>query len=353
MAAARCEGTATTAGRFAFDVVAINHNDRSARMKVTLDVREASKPAPSAAPPAPAQASVDLEPATVGAPYSARAAAVPLQGRADAARRPWLPEGLAFADLGGGLSQLAGAPAKAGRFAFDVVATSPSGAEGRMTVRIEVAPAPTPTAEPSPRQPRRPPGPAPDASPSVADAPRPGRARSCGASTPVRASSPASSTTIRAGARFVGIGADRAAFDSFAADYQKAFQRDARASRRAGHAPANAPLVELLMKLPAASATRPPRLTLDSADGRRRPAALGRRHRTRAAGAVCCWRSATTDARSKCARKSATTASPPSFSLGMTGDAASVGKPQLLVALASDRPFAGLEDVPRRRLRRI
>ncbi len=42
------QGTATTAGHYEFEVVAINHNDRSARMKVTLEVGEASKPGSSA-----------------------------------------------------------------------------------------------------------------------------------------------------------------------------------------------------------------------------------------------------------------------------------------------------------------
>ncbi|WP_235981603.1 serine/threonine-protein kinase [Methylobrevis albus] len=49
-----------------------------------------------------------------------------------------LPAGLAFADLGSGLGVIRGKPVAAGDFSFDVIATDPWGAAGRMTVRLTV-----------------------------------------------------------------------------------------------------------------------------------------------------------------------------------------------------------------------
>ncbi len=63
---------------------------------------------------------------------------------------PRLPEGLAFVDLGSGFGEISGKPAKAGQFAFEVVATNGAGGSAQMTTRIAVAPAaPEPKPPPS------------------------------------------------------------------------------------------------------------------------------------------------------------------------------------------------------------
>ena len=108
----------------------------------------APPPPPPAKPPDPPHPSLQLavlDPATVGTDYSADlpafssgASASPMTLRAD----PPPPAGLALADLGLGHGQISGKPAKAGSFAFDIVATTGAGLDGRMAVKLDVSPAP-------------------------------------------------------------------------------------------------------------------------------------------------------------------------------------------------------------------
>ena len=346
------EGTPTEAGRFAFDVVAVNQNGKSARMKVALVATSAT--------PKPAQNVVDLDPATLGSPYSA--ALPPFRSPERLAlRAERLPAGLAFADLGGGLSQLAGQPAKLGRFAFDVVAAAPGGAEGRMTVNLVVAPA-TPTATSEPSQ-------APvtqataQATPTPVDTPEPTTAVSP-SSTP----SPTPSVTSAAltepsvetflgnyagapcfavrrqadvgGATFSAVGADRSAFQRFAADYRNAFRREPDV-RAALVTQEQCPAAELLKQAPASTAG-PPRLTLDSTEvGKGRPLAGAI---TSLAGRALLLLAIVDDGRAVKLRVQATPGGDgASFSLPLSGDADSLGKPEVLLAIASDRPLTGLD----------
>ncbi len=208
-----------------------------------------------------------------------------------------------------------------------------------MTVHMEVAPAAAPPpATPSPVATTAP-APSPVPTPSVAD----GRAQVV-AFLAARDASPCFFARFvdndSLGRRFVGMGDDRAAFDSFAADYKKAFQRDPEI-RAELVTPGQCPVVEL-MKLPAASAAPPPRLTLDSAtvgSGRPLSGAV-----TELAQRSMILLAVGDDGRAvKVRAQIGDDGQSASFSLGITGDAASVGKPQLLVALVSDRPFTGLD----------
>ncbi len=250
------EGTPTEAGRFAFEVVAVNQNGKSARLKVTLTT--------TSEPPKPALSVVELDPATLGSPYSA--ALPPFRSPEKLAlRAERLPEGLTFADLGGGLSQLAGQPAKAGRFAFDVIAAAPGGAEGRMTVNLVVAPPPpaaTTEATPTPVT-QATPTPAPTPTPSVTNA----ALTEPSVETFLHNYAGGPCFAVRrqedvGNAAFTAIGSDRAAFQRFAADYRNAFRREADV-RAMQVTQDQCPAAELLKQTPA-SAAGPPRLTLDS-----------------------------------------------------------------------------------------
>jgi serine/threonine protein kinase len=52
---------------------------------------------------------------------------------------PGPPDGLTFADLGAGYSQISGKPTAPGRYSFRVVASNPAGASAHMTIRMAVA----------------------------------------------------------------------------------------------------------------------------------------------------------------------------------------------------------------------
>jgi serine/threonine-protein kinase len=334
------EGTATAAGQFAFDVVAVNQNGRTARMKVSLEVTGAPAPA--------AQSVVDLEPATVGAPYSA--GLPPFRSSEKLAlRAERLPRGFAFADLGGGLSQLAGTPAAAGRFSFEVVAKTAGGAEGRMTVNIDVAPTPSPSPSNTTSSEATPIAPPTEANPSPSVAPSPSATAASGRAMVaafIRAHDAGPCFLARfedndtEGQRLVGMGDDRAAFERFAADYRRVFQREPE-MRAELVTPGQCPVVEL-MKQDSASAAPPPRLTLDSvAVGKGQPlsgAIVDLANRALILLAVG------DDGRAvKVRAQIAADGQSASFNLGMRGDADSFGKPQLLVAVVSDRPLAGLD----------
>ena len=304
--------------------------------------------------------SSNLDPATLGSPYSA--ALPPFRSPEKLAlRAERLPEGLAFADLGEGLSQLAGQPAKAGRFAFEVVATAPGGAEGRMTVNLVVAP-PPPTATTEPTQT---PVTQATAQPSPTVAPPP---TSETQATPTPAPSPTPSLTSAALSQpsvesflrnydgspcfavhqqadvddvaFSALGADRGAFQRFAADYRKAFRREADV-RATLVTQEQCPAAELLKQAPA-SAAEPPRLTLDSTEvGKGRPLAGAI---TPLAGRSLLLLAIVDDGRAvKLRVQAAPGGEAASFSLPLSGDADSLGKPEVLLAIASDRPLAGLD----------
>jgi len=185
MGSGEIEGAPTHAGNAAMQIVATNHNGKSAQMSARIDImNRAEKPAVATTPnltppaqieppqvalapqgtqpvsqPAPLGPTARLEPphpslpvatlegATVGSdfnsdlpPFSAGANTAGLTLRADA------PPGLVFADLGSGFSRISGKPAAPGSYSFDVVATDASGQSAKMAVKLFVAPsAPAPT----------------------------------------------------------------------------------------------------------------------------------------------------------------------------------------------------------------
>ena len=321
------EGTPSAVGHSEFDVVAVNHNGKSARMKVTLDV--------AGAPPQPAQSAIELEPATVGALYSA--GLPPFRAKeALTLRADHLPLGLSFADLGGGLSQLAGKPTKAGRYAFDVVAKTASGTEGRMAVSIAVDPAPSATPTPTVAATATP-----SPSPSVTTVSLPAQITAFLAAP---AADPCFLVRFEdddpSGGRLVAVGADRDAFGRFEADYRRAFQRDPEV-RAELITPAQCPVVSLL-KLQAASAATAPRVTLDRvAVGKGRPLSGAI---TELASRPLLLLAIGDDGRAvKVRAQLSDDGQSAALNLGMTGDADSFGKPQILLAVASDRPLADMD----------
>ncbi len=181
------EGSPAHAGRATMRVKAVNPGGKTAQMTATLVIADKPQPPPAEEQPATAPAAqpsahsdeqiarleaprpslpvASLEPATVGQDYGAdlpafsgSAGAAPMTLRAD----PAPPAGLVFADLGSGYGQISGKPATAGSYAFDVVATNAAGLAGRMSVKLNVAPAPanvTAKAETPPAPPETPPTP--------------------------------------------------------------------------------------------------------------------------------------------------------------------------------------------------
>ena len=160
------EGAPTHAGSTTMRVEALNRGGRSAQMTATLFVAEKPAPPPAEKPataavaapppadqtarldaPRPSNPAATLEPATVGQDYSADlpsfssgSGSGPMSLRAD----PAPPAGLVFSDLGSGYSQISGKPTSAGSHAFEVVATNAAGLAGRMSVKLDVAPAAPP-----------------------------------------------------------------------------------------------------------------------------------------------------------------------------------------------------------------
>jgi len=198
MGSGEIEGAPTHAGNAAMQIVATNHNGKSAQMSARIDImNRAEKPAVATTPnltppaqieppqvalapqgtqpvsqPAPLGPTARLEPphpslpvatlegATVGSdfnsdlpPFSAGANTAGLTLRADA------PPGLVFADLGSGFSRISGKPAAPGSYSFDVVATDASGQSAKMAVKLFVAPSAPPSTVAKSEQPA--PSPAP------------------------------------------------------------------------------------------------------------------------------------------------------------------------------------------------
>ena len=140
-------------------VEAVNPGGRSAQMVANLVIANKPQQAPAAqstahneeqmAPPEgprPLLPVANLEAATVGQDYSvdlptfSGEVATSMTLRVD----PSPPAGLAFADLGSGHSQISGKPKTPGSYAFEVVATNAAGLAGRMSVKVNVTPAPAP-----------------------------------------------------------------------------------------------------------------------------------------------------------------------------------------------------------------
>jgi serine/threonine-protein kinase len=324
-------GQPAGAGNSAFDVVATTRAGRSAHMKVALNV--AAKPPPPP-PPQPPISVLDLEPATAGVAYSAGLPPFRSQQALTLRAGPGLPDGLALNDLGNGLSQLAGEPKTPGRFEFDVVAVAAGGAEGRMKVRIQVAPAAEPVEPPAPKQ-----EPAPPANTTVA-------AVSTVAFLRDYAAGPCFAVRSRdddpSGRTVTTIGADPAAFERFGAAFQQAV-RARPALQALVVQPSQCPAVDFL-KSASSSAHGLPRIALDNAEvGKNRPlsgtvSGLNGRPLLLMVvdddGAVIRLRAQ--------AAQGADTAT---FSASFTGDPSSFGKPQLLIAVAADQPIGANEKI--------
>lgn len=333
-------GAPTVAGQSAFDVVADTPSGKSARMKVAMNV--VGKTAPSPPPvqtPQPPQAALDLEPATAGAAYSAGLPPFRSQEAVTLRAGPGLPDGLTLNDLGNGLSQLAGEPRTPGRFEFDVVAATAGGAEGRMKVRIAVAPTsetPVATQEPTPT-------PTPPAK-TTASVETPPPAASTSAFLRNYAAEPCFAVRARdddpSGRSITTIGADPAAFERFGAAFQQAVR--ARPDLHALVVQANqCPAVDFLKS--ASSPTRGlPHIVLERTEvGKNRPLSgtvLGLNGRQLLLMVV--------DDDGEVIRlptRTAPGADSATFSASFSGDPSSFGKPQMVIAVASDEPLGASE----------
>ena len=330
---AEISGTPSKAGAVTFEVVAVNHKGKAARITTRIAVADKTakpvpKPSPTASPvrpPRATQASVALESATVGSdytadlpPFSPGANSSGLTLRAEGE----LPEGLNFVDENGGLSQLSGKPAHAGSYDFHIVATDALGQSARMAVALVVAPAPVVASR-------------------VPDNPEAFvRAYDDGPCFLVRpsAASGAAAGTLEA------IGADRTAFSRFESAYERAVGAAPVANFKA-ILPAQCPGLQLLKTSPAASpaAAAEPRLELAHFEiGGPQPLAgtvtgiAGRRLALIVIGED--------GAVHRIPGKGTPGADIAAFSVPLgQADAASIGPLQLLVAIASDKPLAALE----------
>ena len=157
-------GSPRKAGTANFDIVAVDHRGRKARMAARLVIADAAiatsqpTPIPTASPTPtptlppvrlvrPTQSAVALDGATVGRDYSVDLPPfTPGQDEHGLTlhAEPDPPAGLSFVDEGGGFSQISGKPIQAGSYAFEVVATDALGQSAKMNVRIVIAPAPAP-----------------------------------------------------------------------------------------------------------------------------------------------------------------------------------------------------------------
>jgi serine/threonine protein kinase len=340
------DGLPAVAGAGAFDVVAVTQAGRSAHMKVALNVAAKAQPTPPPPPPPPPQppqSVLDLEPATAGVAYSAGLPPFRSPQPVTLHAGPGLPDGLTLNDLGNGLSQLAGEPNTPGRFEFDVVAATAGGAEGRMKVRIEVAPAARPTETPVVTTEPTPPA---NTTAAITEPTPPANPPALSTVAFLRdyAAEPCFAVRARdddpAGRVVTTIGADPAAFERFGAAFQQAVR-----ARPELHAlvvqPSQCPAVDFL-KAAFSSARGLPRISLDRAEvGKNRPlsgtvSGLNGRPLLLMVvdddGAVIGLRA-----------QAAPGADTATFSASFTGDPSSFGKPQMLIAVAADQPIGAGE----------
>ena len=220
---AEVSGAPQRAGSATLHIVATTRAGKSAGFVATLTILDAAGPTTTPTPtqkpklpppPTAPQPAIVLDAGSVGQDYAAdlppfRAGA----GGSGLALHPDPnpPDGLNFADLGGGFSQISGKPTRPGDFAFDVVAVDGAGQIARMGVRIAVAS--TPVSTPSPTS----------ASPSptaVASHPDAAAFLANYSGDPCFLARPAGPANDPHA--LVGVGADRSAFQRFDA----AFRRD-------------------------------------------------------------------------------------------------------------------------------
>jgi serine/threonine-protein kinase len=301
-----------------------------------------AEPPPVVPPPRASQSVLTMADATVGRdyiadlpPFSDAAGGKSLVLRAD----PNPPDGLTFADLGSGLSQISGKPTRPGQYAFEIIAVNPAGVSAHMTTRIAVTSAPQSAEPPVVVAPTEPPPPVvapPPSKPEVASRTPAEQAAlfmrnydggSCFLARPLAG---AGSLAIE------GIGADKKTFE----DFYHSFMQDvgiepALTVRLIGDA--ECPAVDLIR----AGSADPPHINLDGYEvghgkplsgtvsnlsGRRADLLLiasdGKAYRLEARpqpGGVL------------------------AFNLPITPDAASIDALQTLVAVVSTRPLRALE----------
>jgi eukaryotic-like serine/threonine-protein kinase len=311
--------------------------------------------APPTQPPRAPQKVLTIAEATVGRdyvadlpPFNDSSGAKSLVLRAE----PNPPEGLTFADLGSGLSQISGKPSKPGQYSFEIIAANSAGATAHMTTRIAIAPAAQPVAPPA-----DPVSPPPDPVVVQPTDPQPPPVSPTDPGKPVVASlSPAdqASAFLRdfdGGSCFLarpfgasdaiaiqGIGADKATFERF----YKTFIHDVGVEPALTVrliAAAECPAVDLIR----AGGSEPPKIDLAGYDvgGRGKPLAgtisnlAGRRlDLLLVANDGKVYR---LDSRIQPGGASAT------FSQQMTADAASANVLQMVLAVVSPRPLSALE----------
>ena len=368
------EGQPSQVGQASVLVVAVNHNGETAQMTAMIDVAAlppAAAPtvaptplktasptpvaspsvaptplktaaptpvaSPAASPPRPAQSLVDLEGAMVGVDYTA--ALPPFNVGANARglalrAEPNPPDGLSFADLGSGLSQISGQPTQAGVFAFDIVASNSAGLSARMAVKLSVAAALQPASTPIPT---------PEAS-VVALAP---------STTPVDKAS-AFVHGFDGGSCFLvrslpgasnshalqGVGAEVAPFQRFDAEFTRAVGVEPQLGLRLIAAP-ECPALDVI-RLGATNGAAAPRIELANYDvGRGKPLAgtvsglAGRR--------LVLLLVDNDGIAHRLETKPAAGGDSATFNVPLVADAASIGPLQMVIAVVSSKPIVALE----------
>ena len=337
-------GQPSQAGQASVLVVAVNHNGETAQMTAMIDVAasppsappapsKTAAPTPVASPPRPAQLQVDLDGAMVGVDYTA--ALPPFNVGANARglalrAEPNPPDGLSFADLGSGLSQISGQPTQAGAFAFDIVATNGAGLSARMGVKVVVAvaspPSPTPEATVAALTP--PAAPVDKASAFI-------DGFDGGACFLIRSLPGASNSHA-----LQGVGAEVAPFQRFDAEFTRVVGVEPQLGLRLIAAP-ECPALDLI-RLGSENGAAAPRIELASYDvGRGKPLAgtvsglAGRR--------LVLLLVDNDGIAHRLETKSAPGSDSATFSVPLVADVASIGPLQIVIAVVSSKPIAALE----------
>ena len=374
-------GAPTRAGNANVLVMAVNRDGRTAQMTATISIADlpttpatapisaaptpvastpfaspspaptplASTPPPATptvsppvvSPPRPSQPQVVLEGAAVGDDYSS--ALPPFNVGANARglalhAEPNPPEGLSFADLGSGLSQISGRPVQSGAFAFDVVATNGGGLSARMGVKMVIAaPAPPPTLTST-------------AAPTTAPTPE---------QTIVAALTPSDKASafikgFDGGACFLirprpgaaddrtlqGVGAELAPFQRFDAGYTREVGVEPQLGVRLIAAP-ECPAVDLI-RLGTANGGVAPRIELTNYDVGRGKPLMGTV--SRLAGRRLALLLIDNDGIAhRLETKTLPGGDSATFNVPLVADAASIGPLQIVIAIASTKPVAALD----------